>query len=679
MNTFHLLLCRSTIPALLASTPLFADVVEYHLTIEEQTLAPAGRSVSALTINGQLSGPVLSFREGDTARVLVHNRLREETLIHWHGVLVPNDQDGVPHITTPPVPPGQSFTYQFPLHQAGTYWYHSHSGLQQQRGTLGAIVITPRGGEPVQAASDHVLLFSDWTNESPGEVQRTLARGSSYYALRKGNQQSLLGALKAGAWQEYWEREKSRMPAMDVSDVAYDAFLINGERQHQVQARAGERVRLRLINGGASTYFYAESATGPLTIIAADGRTVEPLQIQRLLIANGETYDVLVTLPASGAWELRATAQDGSGYATAWLGQGTRHPAPQVPGPDLYRMDEMLMGAMDHEAEPQSGGRPPSPAPRLRAAHRAQLKQAAAVTKMELRLTGDMERYIWSFNGKTMTEESTIPVKRGESLRLEMVNDTMMHHPIHLHGFFFRVLNGQGDRSPWKHTIDVPPMARRTIEFEANELGDWMFHCHLLYHMMAGMGRVVRVTESPAADAQAHAHDHAAMGEHGMDPWYLFVDGTAQSHMTDGSLNWQRGRDNVVARWEAGWLDSSDDSYELDLTYERYFNPNVIAFLGARLTADSEAGDRAIAGVRYRLPWLIDSSLGVDSRGGIRIGLGKTFQLTDRLSLFSLVHYDTRTELEWQAGLHYTLTKQLSLVGQYHSDYGLGAGLGFRF
>lgn len=654
----------------LAVSCVRAAVVDYDLTIEQKTLSPAGRPTQVFTINGQMPGPTLRFREGDWARIRVHNKLSGETLIHWHGLLVPNAQDGVPHITAPPIKPGATRLYEFPIKQSGTYWYHSHQGLQEQKGILGSIVITPRDGESIKVDHDYVLLMSDWTNESTTEVLRTLVRGSSYYSLKKGSPQSLLGAVKAGATRAWFDRERTRMPAMDISDVAYDAFFINGQREQTLTGKPGERIRLRLINGGAASYFYVESSTGEMTIIASDGQRVEPVKVKRLLMGNGETYDVLITVPSSGSWEIRATANDSSGHASVWMGEGERHAAPDIPKPDVYHMDHMLMAAMDEMmADPEH---PEAPYGKLRAPRSTTVPKHAKANTMELRLTGDMQRYIWSFNGKTMAEEAMIPVQRGEVLRLELINDTMMRHPIHLHGFFFRVVTAQGERSPLKHTVDVPPMGRRTIEFEANELGNWMFHCHLLYHMASGMGRMVMVTEGEHMDMPE-------MGEHGKVPWHLLLDGTVQSHMTSGAVTLLHERDSLTMHWQAGLFDSQEAPYEIDLTYDRYFNPNVSAFVGARLTDDDHDKDRAILGVDYRLPYLIDSSLSVDSEGGIRVMLGKTVQLTDRLSVFGAIEYDTRTRLEWQAGLEYTLGKQFSLFGQFHSEFGLGAGFGFHF
>ena len=318
------------------TAPVRAEVVEYELTIAETEFAPAGVKRTALSINGGIPGPTLRFKEGDVAKIKVHNRLKnEETSIHWHGLLVPNAEDGVPYLTTPPIKPGTTHTFEFPLTHSGTYWYHSHTGLQEQRGVYGSIVITPKDGEQVRVDHDHVVVLSDWTNERPSEVMRTLMRGSEYYAIKKGNAQSLLGAIEAGALLDYLEREKSRMAPMDISDVYYDAFLLNGKRVSELPARPGETVRLRIINAAASTYFYTQFAGGPQTVVAADGPEVEPVKVSRLLMGMAETYDVVITVPESGSWEFRATAQDNSGHASLFIGTGNRTEAPKLPAPNL--------------------------------------------------------------------------------------------------------------------------------------------------------------------------------------------------------------------------------------------------------------------------------------------------------------------------------------------------------
>ncbi|MFT5467767.1 MAG: FtsP/CotA-like multicopper oxidase with cupredoxin domain [Verrucomicrobiales bacterium] len=666
--------------ALTVST-LHAEEVEYDLTIAETTISPAGKRVQALTVNGGIPAPVLRFREGDVAVLRVHNALkRETTSIHWHGLLVPNAEDGVPYLTTPPIKPGTTHTFRFPLIHAGTYWYHSHTGLQEQRGVYGSIVITPKGGETIRADHDVVLQLSDWTNENPKEVMRTLMRGSEWYAFKKGNLQSISGAIKAGALGEYIERERGKMPPMDISDVAYDAFWINGETESSLKAQPGERVRFRVINSGASSYFYLHAASGPLTVVAADGPEVEPIEVERLFIGMAETYDVIFTVPAEGAWEVRATAQDGSGHASIFVGEGEKQHAEDIPKPNPYSMDEMMEVALNdplttmHSAEEladfEPGPRPLSPYHRLRAASPTEISPEHPRRKIELRLTGDMQRYIWSFNGKTLAEESKIPVTKGEVLQIEMINDTMMHHPIHLHGHFFRLLNGQGPRAPLKHTVDVPPMTRRSIEFYANEEKDWFFHCHLLYHMDAGMARVVSYTE------QGEDHE-PALDPKLMNPTFFFAEGSVQNHMTMGMATFMSGREDLMATWDIGFGDH--DEYEIDATWNHYFNPDWTSFLGYRFTNDPDAENRVIGGVAHRLPFLVTSFAQVDSEGDFRFGLGKDIPLTDRITIFGDVEFDTNTEWEWSVGAAYLISKRVSLITQFHSEHGFGGGIHFRF
>jgi FtsP/CotA-like multicopper oxidase with cupredoxin domain len=650
-------------------------VVRYDLTISEKIISPEGKRVTALAINDSIPGPTLRFRVGDTARIRVHNRLpKEDTLLHWHGLLLPNAQDGVPYLNTPPIPAGKFFDYEFPLTHAGTFWYHSHKGLQEQRGLYGAIVVEPAQvvGPPVDR--EHVVVLSDWTNEHPDEVMRTLLRGDEWYAIRKGNMQSIWGAHKAGALGEYFSREWSRMPPMDISDVAYDAFWANGKKRMPLESKGGDRVKLRLINAGASTYFYVHSATGPLTIVAADGQNVEPVQVKRLLMGMGETYDVIVTLPASGRYEVRATAQDGSGHASIFLGAGAEHLAKNIPKPDLYSMDWMVAALNMDEKDEQPLNTPEPPRPlspyrKLRALASTQPPATAPVREIELRLTGNMQRYMWSFNGKMLKEESTIPVKRGEVLRMKFINDTMMHHPLHLHGHFFRLLNGQGDFAPLKHTVDVPPMARAAIEFLASEQGDWIFHCHLLYHMKAGMSRVI------SYDDQGANHK-PNLDYKSMNPWTFNMDATVQNNFSEGRAGWRNARNNLDFTWDYGF---EEEEYEMDLVWKYYHNHNWSSLYGYRFTNELDAKDRAFSGAQYRLPLLAYSTLTLDSEGDLRTGLAKSLQLTQRLSLVNELEYDTHSDWEWRGGLDYRLNKRWSITGGYHSDHAFGIGLNFKW
>ncbi|TDU81032.1 FtsP/CotA-like multicopper oxidase with cupredoxin domain [Prosthecobacter fusiformis] len=690
--------------------PTTGPVVEYDLYITEQTVSPAGKPIRGLTVNGGIPGPTLRFREGDFARIRVHNQLKdEETSTHWHGLLLPNEMDGVPHVTTPPILPGQTHTFEFEMRHSGTYWYHSHTHLQEQSGVYGSIVVLPRGGEPVQADREQVLVLSDWTNIDPHEVQRMLMRGSDYFGLMRRNSQSILGAAKQGMLKDYFSREWSRMMHMDVSDVGYHAFLINGQRSTEISGKPGERIRLRLINAAAATYFYLHSSAGPMTIVAADGPPVQPVQVERLFMAIAETYDVIITIPASGRYELRATTQDGSGHASAFFGEGKLTPANDPPRPNLYQMNEMLKLALEEKDDDPRASlnlpRPGSPYRLLKATHNTTLPAKLPRRKITLHLTGDMNRYIWGFDGKTISQEPYVMIKKGEIFELELINDTMMHHPIHLHGHFFRLLMGQGARSPLKHTVDVPPMSSRMFEFEANEEKDWMFHCHILYHMMSGMARVFRYEgEGASAPSSRNAHslaraatdgdhslaraatgeDHslhhgAGLGEHSHDMAYVWGAASIQSHMSEGLLTWMNPKNDLLLGWEVGWENVDKTEYEVDAFYQRYFNANFQAFIGARFTNEDAVKNRAAIGFNYRLPLMAWAEVSLDSEGDARIALSKRFQLTARLGVFGEVEYDTHTRWEWSAGADYTLTRHTSLITQYHSEYGLGAGVLIRF
>jgi CopA family copper-resistance protein len=312
-----------------------AEVREYNLTISQQQINITGNPAPAMTINGTIPGPTLHFEEGDIARIHVHNKMAVDTSIHWHGLLVPPGMDGVPYISFPPIAPGATFTYEFPIRQSGTYWYHSHTRLQEQSGVYGSIVIKPDKSMH-HYDQDYVVLFSDWTDESPHKLNRTLKRGSEWYALEKGSGQSILGALRLGMFSDYFKRELQRMPPMDIADVAYDRFLANGKSDTTLHAKPGDTIRLRIIDGSATTYFHLEYAGGPMTIMAADGLDVEPVKENRFLIGVAETYDVLIKVPGPGSYEFRATAHDGSGFASVWIGSGMKHSAPEVPRPNLY-------------------------------------------------------------------------------------------------------------------------------------------------------------------------------------------------------------------------------------------------------------------------------------------------------------------------------------------------------
>lgn len=799
---------------LTASLPAFgSDVRDYELAIAKEEVSLTGSAAPAMTINGGIPGPTLRFTEGENARIQVHNRMDVETSIHWHGLLVPPGMDGVPNLSFPPIAPGTTFTYEFPIRQSGTYWYHSHTSLQEQRGVYGSIVITPREGEADHSDRDHVVLLSDWTDTDPHKVLRTLRRGSEWFAIERGTGQSILGAARAGKLGDYFSRELQRMPAMDIADVAYDRFLANGEPESSLPAAGGERVRLRLIDGSATTFFHVEFAGGPLTVISADGIDVEPFEVDRLLIGVAETYDVLVDVPAQGAYELRATSHDASGFASVWIGEGERQPAASVPYPDLYqgmgglsaervfaltpagtmgmpddevkagRFDQPGMnmeghGGMDHgqmgddemghdgmnHAEMEHGGmdqgdmdhgqmghggmdhagmdpggmdhgktehdkmehgdmdhaemdsgdmkhaetdrgskgygnafgwlatdlssrgravadgmspeRPGPPYARLRARSSTAFESGKPVREIRLTLDGDMERYVWFLNGKALSEDDDIKIERGEIVRFIMINRTMMHHPMHLHGHFFRVVNGQGDRAPLKHTVDVEPMSTTVIEFDANEVGDWFFHCHLLYHMKSGMARVVSYQSFvPPPEVQA------VRPRLYKDHWYRWGEAELMSHMTLGSLVAADTRNILTAEWEIGWQDVEGTEGEVTLSWGRYVNRFLTWFVGVDVEGNDEdlEDPRGVFGLRYLLPFNLETMLWIDSDGEARVGLERTFHLTPRLALMLEAEYDTLEDWEGFARASYTLNQQFDFLAQWHSDYGPGIGLAIRF
>ncbi|MGL5018620.1 MAG: multicopper oxidase domain-containing protein [Luteolibacter sp.] len=777
MNPLHLLL--ATFALFPPSFAIAKDVV-YDLAIAKQRIEFAGKPVTAMTVNGGIPGPVLRFREGDTAVIRVHNAMDVSSSLHWHGVLVPPGMDGVPYLSFPPIQPGTTFTYRFPIRQSGTYWYHSHTHLQEQRGVYGAIVIHPKGSDR-RANREHAVLLSDWSNDAPHEILRSLRRGSEFFGIRKHSGQSLLGAIKTGKFSDFLGREAMRMPAMDLADVAYDAFLTNGQPEQALTANPGETIRLRVIDGSASTFFHLHFAGGPMTIVSADGQAVRPLKMDRpLLIGVAETYDVLVKVPAHGAYEFRATAHDGSGHTSLWIGAGKRHPAAEIPKPFLYdtmmgfnwknafaptpvgvmgmpnrdvddgkfdkpgmymggmspgdRMNvPMVMGGTDHSVMDMSQmdhstmkmdqkDMPPMPemnkdmgvihnppkwydfllredaaqAPMLatdsmmskvrpfplyqmlRAVKNTSFPKGAPRREFRLTLDGDMSRYVWTLNNRPLAPEDDLHIREGEVVRFIMINRTMMHHPMHLHGHFFRVINGQGDHAPLKHTVDVGPMSTVVIEFMATEPGDWFFHCHLLYHMMSGMARVVKYEGSVPDPATQEIRDELYKEA---SPVFFYGHADLLSNMAQGKLTASSLLNIFSLEWEAGWDGVDGTDWEAELTYGRYFNRFTTVFAGVYAEGNDfrHENEQLIAGIRYLLPGNFQSSVWIDSNGEARIKVMRELMLTPRIGIFGDVEYDTREHSSYQTGLSYTLTKSLSATALWDSNYGLGAGFTIRF
>jgi FtsP/CotA-like multicopper oxidase with cupredoxin domain len=678
------------------ATTVEAKTVEYDIDIDHKTVNFTGKDVQAIAVGGGIPAPTIEATEGDLLKVTFHNKMDVDTSIHWHGILLPNDQDGVPYITTMPIRAGGSLHYEYPIIQSGTYWYHSHTGLQEQRGVYGALVFHPKK-ETIPADHEYVVVLSDWNDENPDQVLRNLKKDGDYYALKKDAVQSWYKVFK---FKAFWHRLKqawTRMGPMDLSDVGYDVFLTNGELKNELgDARPGQRVRLRIINASSSSYFYIEFAGGDMEVVSVDGVDIEPFKAKRILIAVAETYDVIVTLPENKAYELRATSQDGTGYTSAVVGTGELVEAPTLPRPNpMLMMNHSKMGSEPggqsmSEHHGHGGHDMPSGVVEdykpLRALQSTKLPDENPVREVVLELTGNMERYIWSFNNKTMKEEDTILIRKGENVRFIMPNKTMMHHPIHLHGHFFRVLNGQGDYSPLKHTVDVKPLQTTIIEFEADQEKDWFFHCHNLYHMKTGMTRVVHYegTERDPELVTAWKKDKPGF----FHDWYWNNYITAQSNKDDGYFSFSDDR-NI---FEVEWKNNYTGEYEVEPSYERSFTRFFSLFVGGDFERDDddEVENLATWGFRYVLPLLVDFQYRMDHRGTMKLSFESSLQLTNRIQVNGEYEISYDLEDSWNYGdgdieheyvveLEYRATKMFSLIGNYDSDYGGGGGIRIRF
>jgi CopA family copper-resistance protein len=573
----------------------------FDLLIGPTLVNITGRQRTATTINGSIPGPILRMREGDTVTINVTNRLSEDTSIHWHGILLPNAMDGVPGLTFRGIKPGETFTYRYPIKQSGTYWYHSHSGMQEQTGHYGPLILEPRGREPYSYDRDHVVMLSDWTDEYPMTIVSNLKQQSDYYNYGQRTLGTFIKDAKRDGLSATVEDRlmwgQMRMSPTDIMDVtgASYTFLMNGKAPAANWTGLfdpGQRVRLRFINGSSMSTFDVRIPGLDMTVVQADGSDVDPVAIEEFRIGVAETYDVIVR-PRQAAYTIFAQAEDRSGYARGTLAtrEGLAAPVPPLDPRPMRTMTDMGMshGAMGHggmgkmddmqkqgpqaapsSSAPMSGmdhskmdhSKMPSmshdmsgmdhskmsgaPAaqqasiPTINAdgvdpkslAGKPSVDNVAMETKdrlaeagdgldgngrrtltyaqlrsirpnahggpptraIEFHLTGNMQRWIWGFNGKKFSEAGPIAVKLGERVRFVLINDTMMEHPIHLHGFLFEVENNQGNRLPLKHTINVKPAERMSFVFTADVAGHWAFHCHLLYHMEMGMFRTILVS-----------------------------------------------------------------------------------------------------------------------------------------------------------------------------------------
>jgi CopA family copper-resistance protein len=537
---------------------------DIRLRVGHSAFAVGGRSGHAITINGVLPAPLIRLREGQKVRIHVENTLDEDTSIHWHGLILPFHMDGVPGISFPGILPKQTFTYEFPVKQHGTYWYHSHSGLQEQMGHYGPLVIDPAGSEPAPYDREHVIVLSDWTFMHPHQVMAKVKNEGGYFNRQK---QTLAGMLAnvdpedkmTPAERRMWGR--MRMDPTDISDVTGTTYtyLINGHGPQENWTglfRPGERVRLRFINASAMTIFNVRVPGLPMTIVQADGTHVRPVETDEFQISVAETYDAIVTPTEAKAYTLVAESIDRSGLCRATLAPRLGMVAavpPLRPRPTLGMKD---MGMMDHgsgaagaaacapehaamgHCTPEGAARPMKHLMRDKSLVPSNVKVGVGVDmiapmpvdrtgdrplgledephrvltyhdlaplvpfhdprpptrSVDIHLTGNMERFMWSFDGKKLNEgQEPIRFARDERVRVNLINNSMMNHPIHIHGHFFELVTGKDHGHPVKHTVNVMPGGKASFDLTADAPGDWAFHCHLLYHMHAGMMNVVKV------------------------------------------------------------------------------------------------------------------------------------------------------------------------------------------
>ncbi|TRO12651.1 copper resistance system multicopper oxidase [Ectopseudomonas mendocina] len=543
---------------------------EFDLFIGETPVNITGAARTAMTINGSLPGPILRWREGDTVTLRVRNRLKEDTSIHWHGIILPANMDGVPGLSFHGIAPDGMYEYKFKVNQNGTYWYHSHSGLQEQVGVYGALVIDAKEPEPFSYDRDYVVLLSDWTDENPTRVLAKLKKQSDYYNQHKRTVGDFIDDVSEMGWsaavadRKMWaEMKMSPTDLADVSGYTY-TYLMNGQAPDGNWTgifKPGEKIRLRFINASAMTYFDVRIPGLKMTVVAADGLHVKPVSVDEFRIAVAETYDVIIEPDSEQAYTVFAQSMDRTGYARGTLAVQEGLSAP-VPSPDprpliamgdmgmdhgsmggmdhgsmqggMAGMDHSQMAGMDHsgmagmagmagamQAHPASETNNPlvdmqtmtpthkldDPGIGLRDNGRRVLTYSDLRSTfpdpdgrepsrtIELHLTGHMEKFSWSFDGIKFSDAEPLRLKYGERVRITLVNDTMMTHPIHLHGMWSDLEDANGNFLVRKHTIDMPPGSKRSYRVTADALGRWAYHCHLLLHMETGMFREVRVDE----------------------------------------------------------------------------------------------------------------------------------------------------------------------------------------
>lgn len=740
---------------LLVSTLAKAQkIVHYDLNIKDTIVNFSGKTKRAIAVNGQIPMPTLTFTEGDTAEIVVHNQLNEETSLHWHGLLLPNRYDGVPNLTQMPIKPNTTHIYRFAIIQNGTHWYHSHSGLQEQIGMYGSFIMNKKVSTSSDGVEDKVwrkgiddlptipIVLSEWTDYKAENVHRMLHNGSDWFAIKKGTSQSYAEAIKEGYFKTKLKNEWKRMLAMDVSDVYYERFLMNGKNEQQLsQFKVGGKVRLRISNGGASTYFWLTYAGGKITVVANDGNDVGPIEVDRLLIAVSETYDVVVTIPNDKtSYEFLATSEDRTKSTSLYIGSGIKQLVKPLPKLKYFEGMKMMNGMMKMNGDlndmnmqmslnqmdmnvvmyPEITGKVKKKSAdnmgnmkmtednytsnklsdivtlnyaMLTASAKTNLPKDAPVKELKFELTGNMNRYVWSLNNKVVSEADKILIKKGENVRIVIYNGSMMRHPMHLHGHDFRLLNGQGDYAPLKNIVDIMPMETDTLEFNANAEGDWFFHCHILYHMMAGMGRVFTY-KGQAPNPEIPNPKLARRKLFADDRRFHFMgENDFATNGNDGMAMFSNTRWSIGTEWRLGYYDYH--GYETETHIGRYIGKMqwVMPFIGfdwryrksgineveKNLFGQESTKDVRIqisVGLEYTLPMLLKFQSEIYTDGNIRLQLMREDIPVSKRLRFSFM---ANTDKEYMAGLQYIAAKNISVTTHYDSDMGIGFGVRLNY
>jgi CopA family copper-resistance protein len=742
-------------------------VVRYDLYVRDTLVTFGKKQKRAIAVNGQIPMPTITFTEGDIAEIYVHNELKEGTGLHWHGLMLPNKEDGVPYLTQLPIPAGETHKYTFKIIQNGTHWYHSHMGLQEQIGMYGSMILNKRKDDSkFRTGIDDLptlpVILSEWSDLNPNNANRMLHFGNDYPAIKKGSTQSYAEAIGQGHFGTKLLNDWKRMKPMDVGDLYYNKFFINGTNAFNFgNFKAGEKVRLRVSNGGGSSYFWLTYAGGKITVVANDGNDVQPIEVDRLLIGVSETYDVVVTIPENNtSYEFLATPEDRSGYASLFLGEGKVQTAEKLPRLDYFAgmkmmnkmmdmsgnmkdmgmkmsMQKMDMNSvmyreisedqkrkgmeMDHskmnmddsdkkmdpskmEMDHSKMNMDPSKMEMnsgittlnyamLKATEKTNLPENAPTRELHFDLNGNMNRYVWSMDKKVLSEVDKILIKKGEILRITLTNQSMMRHPMHLHGHDFRLLNGQGDYAPMKNVMDIMPMETNTFEFEANAEGDWFFHCHVLYHMMSGMNRVLSYENqepNPYLPNKEKAYNMLQM-ESNMP--YFTIQNNFATNSNDGMLAVENARWSLSSEWRLGYNDKN--GYESETHLGRYIGKNqfFMPFIGfdARYrkldfmeveknifgqTSTKDKRLQASLGFVYTLPFWINFQTEVYHDGNVRLQLSRNdIPLSKRLRMNIMGNSDR----EFATGLKYILGKNLGITAHYDSDMGYGFGLNVMY